>query len=81
MLTPELNRAARGLLEVSQAELAALAGVGESTVRNYEAGRSVPVDNNLAAIVAALEAKGAVFTPAGGVATVDSVGIGPARSA
>ncbi len=65
-MSPEQCRAARGLANISQDDLAKAASVGLSTVRNFEAGRSTPVANNLAAMIKALEATGVMFIPENG---------------
>ena len=60
-LTPEQCRAARGWLDWSQNDLAAAANVSQSTVRDFEKGRRIPIANNLEAMKAALEARGISF--------------------
>jgi ribosome-binding protein aMBF1 (putative translation factor) len=64
-MTPAQCRAARAFLDISQEDLAKAANVGLSTVRNYEKGRSVPIENNLSAMEAVLVARGIQFVSKG----------------
>jgi transcriptional regulator with XRE-family HTH domain len=57
-MSPEQCRAARGWLGWTQQELARRAGVGLSTVRDFEKGERTPIANNLSAIRRAIEAAG-----------------------
>lgn len=66
MLTPAQSRAARGLIEWSQEQLAQASHLGLSTIRDFEKGRRVPTHNNLEAIRRALEVAGVVFIPENG---------------
>jgi transcriptional regulator with XRE-family HTH domain len=62
-MTPAQSRAARGLMDWSQSELATRSNLSESTIRDFEKGRRLPSLNNLAAIERALEAAGIEFIP------------------
>lgn len=61
MVTPEQCRAARALLDWTQADLAERAGVSRSTVRGFENGRHELHRGSAAVIRAALEAAGVVM--------------------
>jgi transcriptional regulator with XRE-family HTH domain len=58
-------RSARTLLQWSQTDLADRAGVGVSTIADFEKGLRTPIANNLRAIQRALEIAGVQFTPEG----------------
>ena len=62
-MSPEQVRAARNWLAWTQAELAAKANVGLSTVKDYEGGKRVPIANNLEAMKRVLETAGIAFGP------------------
>jgi len=66
-MSPEQCRAARGWLGWTQQELARRAGVGLSTVRDFEKGERTPIAQNLAAMRRAVEAAGIqlVFSESG----------------
>lgn len=65
-ITSSQSRAARGLVDWSQGDLAAKSNLSESTIRDFEKGRRVPGPNNLAAIQRALEAAGVIFIESNG---------------
>ena len=64
MLTPATCRAGRALVGLTQFQLADLANIGASTVRNFESGRHPAELRTRRAIAAALEAVGVVFLEA-----------------
>lgn len=66
MMTPAQSRAARGLLEWSQEQLAQASHLGLSTIRDFEKGRRIPTHNNLTAMIRALEDGGVQFIPENG---------------
>jgi transcriptional regulator with XRE-family HTH domain len=69
------SRAGRALLEWSQADLAKHASLSESTVRNFEKGRSDPYGRNLRAIEAAFIAAGIEFLDVGTPSLGGGIGV------
>ncbi len=63
-ISPELCRAARGLLGWSQQELATRAQVARKTIADFELSQVNPHPRTLRDVVAALEAAGVEFIPA-----------------
>jgi transcriptional regulator with XRE-family HTH domain len=61
MITPSQCRAARGLLDWSQQDLAERAGIGIVTVRQLEAGVNAPRRATLQVVKRAFEAAGVEF--------------------
>jgi len=73
-MTPAQCRAARAMVDLSQEDLAKAAAASLSTVRNFEAGRTLPIANNLAAMRRVLEDAGIIFLDEG-AATVGGPGV------
>lgn len=63
-ISPELCRAARGLLGWSQQELASRAQVARKTIADFELSQVTPHPRTLRDVVAALESAGVEFLPA-----------------
>lgn len=61
IMTPAQCRASRALVELNQPRLAELAGLGLSTVVDFERGRRAVSETAVAAMRTALEAVGVVF--------------------
>lgn len=60
-LTLEQRRAARALLDWSQARLGAKAQISEGTVRDFEKGKRIPAIDMIFAMRSALEVAGVAF--------------------
>jgi predicted nucleotidyltransferase len=65
--TPEMCRAGRALLGISQAELARQTHVSRLTIAHFERGERKTIPANIAAIRSALEASGITLLPGGAV--------------
>ena len=65
-ITAAQCRAARGLVGLSQAALAAASGVSLRTITHFENGNRQPIPANLTAIRTALEQAGVIFIPGNG---------------
>jgi transcriptional regulator with XRE-family HTH domain len=61
MISPAQCRAARGLLDWTQSELAEKAGIGVVTVRQFEGGKTAPLYATLVVLRSAFEAAGVEF--------------------
>ena len=61
MFTPNQSKAARALLSWSQTDLADAAGLGLSTIKDYESGRRKPHNRNLSKIDSAFTERGIEF--------------------
>jgi transcriptional regulator with XRE-family HTH domain len=60
-MTPAQSRAARALLEISQTALAQNAGLGLSTIVDFEKERRQVSEDAISAIAAAFERAGVIF--------------------
>jgi uncharacterized protein len=79
-ITPEMCRAGRALLRISQAQLARRAGVSRLTVAHFERAASKPIPVSLAAIRTALESSGIALLPGGAVLREPATTGAPVRS-
>ena len=79
-ITPEMCRAGRALLHISQAQLARRAGVSRLTVAHFERAASKPIPVSLAAIRTALESSGVALLPGGAVLREPDTGGASVRS-
>jgi transcriptional regulator with XRE-family HTH domain len=60
-MTAAQSRGARGLLGMTQAELAKQSGVSLRTIAHFESGERQPIPSNLSALQSALEKAGVEF--------------------
>jgi transcriptional regulator with XRE-family HTH domain len=64
LLTPAQCAGARAMLNLSRKELAALSGVAERTIVDFERGARAPFPRTLADLVRTLETAGVLLIPA-----------------
>lgn len=74
-MTPKTCKAARMLVPMSQADLAARAGISIQTLRNYENEESVPLNTTWHAIKRVLEQAGVQFIDDGETSNNGGVGL------
>ncbi len=65
MIAAAQCRAARGLIEMTQHQLATASGVSLRTIAHFEKGERTPIRANLAALQRAMEEAGVEFIPRG----------------
>ena len=73
MITAKQIRAARGLLDWSQSDLADISGVARVSVKNIETGATAPRKDTIAAIEKAFTDHGIEFLPGNGVRQRDDI--------
>ena len=66
MITPQQIRGARAMLGMTQAALAAAAGISTTALNNIERGAADPKSSTLTAIQRALESAGVIFVAENG---------------
>lgn len=64
-LVPEHVIAARGMLKMTQAQLASAAGITEEALNKFERGKTRPYQSTLDALQKALEERGIIFMNGG----------------
>lgn len=60
-MTPDVCKASRALVNLTQKELALMAGIATPTIADFERGARKPHSNNLRSIITAFENKGLIF--------------------
>jgi transcriptional regulator with XRE-family HTH domain len=73
MITPRQIRAARGLLDWSQQQLADVAGVARVSIKNIETGATAPRKDTMEAVARAFTDHGVEFLPGNGVRMRDDI--------
>lgn len=63
MITGQMCKAARALVEISRSKLARNTNVDEGVIEFFERGIDIPQDGTITALQTALEELGAVFLP------------------